>query len=386
MRQRTVLIFVVVFVGLALLVFSQLRVTPFSVSGLLESDEIRVGSRVGGRVAKVSAVEGQRVAKGDLLLELEPFALLEDKAAAAAEARALESELEKLRAGNRPEEIAQAKARRDQAAAHLAKLEAGPRKQEIATAAALFHLAQAELELVEFENKRTRELFASNVKSQEDLDRSTTQLKSARAFAESRKEELALLEEGTRKEDLDEARARLAEADEAWKLLAKGPREEDIHKAEAAVLGARAQLDAIERKLEELRVVAPGNGVIEAVDLQPGDLVAAGAPVLSILDTSRLWVRAYVPEAKLGVQLGQQVQVKVDAWPDATFRGQITFVARQAEFMPSNAQTPEERSKQVFRIKVTLEEGLDKLRPGMAADIDFEPMRPSSSNGGASRP
>jgi multidrug resistance efflux pump len=124
-----------------------------------------------------------------------------------------------------------------------------------------------------------------------------------------------------------------------------------------------------------LRIAAPVDGVVEAVDLQPGDLVSANAPVLSLMDLRELWVRAYVPEDALNVQVGQDVVVTVDSYPDRSFSGKISFVARQAEFTPGNVQTPEERSQQVFRIKVALTEGLDELRPGMAADVWLEAAR-----------
>ena len=84
------------------------------------------------------------------------------------------------------------------------------------------------------------------------------------------------------------------------------------------------------------------------------------------------WVRAYVPENHLNLKLGQAVRVTVDSFPGRTFAGRIAFVARQAEFTPGNVQTPEDRSQQVFRIKVNLIEGLDVLRPGLAADVWLE--------------
>ena len=148
-------------------------------------------------------------------------------------------------------------------------------------------------------------------------------------------------------------------------------------RAAAAVAGARAALEAIETQIAELTIRAPAAGVIEAVDLRPGDLVGAGTPAISIIESGRMWVRAYVPENHLDIQTGQVVDVSVDSFPGQVFRGRITFVARQAEFTPGNVQTPEERSKQVFRIKVTLEEGLDVLRPGMAADVWLEQPRAS---------
>ncbi len=111
---------------------------------------------------------------------------------------------------------------------------------------------------------------------------------------------------------------------------------------------------------------------MEAVDLRPGDMIAANAPVLSLMDVSRLWIRAYVPENHLDLKIDQPVWITVDSFPNENFRGHISFIGRQAEFTPNNVQTPEERSKQVFRIRVTLDEGRDRLRSGMSADVWLE--------------
>jgi multidrug resistance efflux pump len=154
--------------------------------------------------------------------------------------------------------------------------------------------------------------------------------------------------------------------------MTAGFRAEEISEARAHVQAAEAQVAAIETQLAELTVEAPVDCVIEAIDLQPGDLVAPGAPVVSLLDLRELWVRAYVPENRLNLQTGQTVTVGVDSYPGRRFAGHIAFVAREAEFTPSNAQTPEERSKQVFRIKVILDEGRDELRAGMSADVYLE--------------
>jgi HlyD family secretion protein len=380
MLKRIVTFVLIVVAVIALLHYSQRRKDPFRVSGFVEADEIRVGSRVGGRVAKVSAEEGQKVQKGDVLVELEPFDLLESRARAEAELTSARADERRYAAGFRSEDIAQAKAKREQIAARLAKLVSGPRKQEIATARAQLSLAEAEMELSVLELDRAKKLFHDDVSSRELLDRATTQHKTAQAGGQVRREELALLEEGTRREEIDEAKAQLEEADQAWQLLAHGYREEDVARAKAVAEAGQAQLRQIERQIEELSIRAPVDGRIEAVDLRPGDIVAANTPAFSIMDLSRMWVRAYVPESRLDVQVGQKVAVTVDAWPGERFAAHVSFVARQAEFTPSNVQTPEERSKQVFRIKVLLDEGLDRLRPGMSADVHLEPTGASKGS------
>jgi multidrug resistance efflux pump len=292
--------------------------------------------------------------------------ILEEANARVAERQA---EYDRLRAGYRVEEIAQARARRDQLAALLEKLRAGPRPQEIAAAEAEWKLAVAELELADQKLQRTRALRAQNGATQEALDEAIAQWKVATARVAARKEQLDLLREGSRKEDIRQAEAQWQEADQACKLLEHGFRSEEIAQAEAALRAALAARDAIAQQLAELRITAPVSGTVEAIELRPGDLVPANATALTMLDRSTLWVRAYVPENRLNLQLGQELKISVDSFPGRTFRGHVTYVARQAEFTPGNVQTPEDRSQQVFRIKVSLSEGTDILRPGMAADV-----------------
>jgi multidrug resistance efflux pump len=360
-----------VVVALLILAFrlSQPTNKQLHVSGFIEADDIRVGSRVGGRVHQLWVREGQRVHPGDLLVELEPFDLLERRAEAAAVLAQRQAALEQRKAGFRAEEIAQAKARRDQLAAYLAELIHGPRSQEIATAQAELALATAEHDLALLEQKRLEALQAKGAAAQEELDRARRAFKVALARLHVRQEQLALLTEGTRPEEIDQARAQLAEAEQVWKLRTRGYRSEEIAEATAAVKAAEAALHALDRHIAELKIYAPVEGIVEATGLHTGDLVAANSPVLSLIDTRELWVRAYVPENHLDLQLGQDLRVTVDSFPDRSFEGRLTFVARQAEFTPGNVQTPEDRSQQAFRIKVTLQEGLDVLRPGMAADV-----------------
>ncbi len=357
----------VVLIGL--LFVSQQKSGPLVVSGFVEADEIRVGSRVGGRVLKVLVEEGSLVRKGAALVELEPFDLLERKAESQQLLAQAAATYGKVAAGFRVEEIAQAKARRTQIQADLDKLRNGPRPQEISAAEADLRLANAELELARTVYQRVESLYGKQAADKNTLDEATTSLKVAQAAVDARHEQLALLQEGSRAEDIARAEAQLDEADQALKLRQNGSRTEEIAEAKAKRDAFEAAVRAIERQLEELSILAPTESVVEAIDLQPGDLLSANAPAVALVDRQRMWVRAYVPENHLNLTNGQAVDVRIDSFPGRIFKGEIVFVARQAEFTPANVQTPEERSKQVFRIKVQLTDGLDVLRPGMAADV-----------------
>ncbi|MBS0203593.1 MAG: HlyD family efflux transporter periplasmic adaptor subunit [Planctomycetes bacterium] len=354
----------------ALLVYSQHRDEPLHVSGIIEAHEIRLGSRVGGRVHRVLVDEGQAVKAGEVLVELEPFQLNELLAQAASQLAQVSATRDKIKVGFRVEEVAQAKAHHDQLAATVEKLVNGPRKEDISAAKSQLELAQAQLSLSMLKHRRTEELFAKKTTTQEEMDQANTELRVARATVDSQREGLLKLENGTRPEELAEAKAQLEEARQIWLLRQNGSRVEEIAEAEAAVESASAAMKAIQRQLDELAIKAPADGKVEAIDLRPGDLVGANAPVISVMDLSQLWVRAYVPENRLSLKVGDSVKISVDSFPGELFAATITFVSRQAEFTPGNVQTPEERSKQVFRIKVTLEAaGGDRLRPGMAADV-----------------
>jgi HlyD family secretion protein len=373
MKKLIILLVVVAgAVAVGALLASKWRHQPLKVSGFIEADEIRVGSRVGGRVLKVPVQEGQRVRAGEPLIELDPFDLKERRAEAAAKLAADKQQYEKLAAGLRKEEVAQAQARRDQIAAKLEELKKGPRQQEIAAGEERLNLAKAQLSLAQANYKRVKDLIEKGGASPLEMDRVTDELKGAQSAQAVREQELSLLKEGTRPEQIAQAEAQLREADQALAMAKEGYRKQDIEAARATAQASEAALAAIDRQLKELVIAAPVDGIVEALELQGGDLVSANAPVLSLMDTSHLWVRAYVPENRLEIKIGDKVPVTVDSFAGRRFGGHVSFVSRQAEFTPGNVQTPEERSKQVFRIKVTLDEGLDVLRAGMSADVWLE--------------
>lgn len=371
--KKFLLAAVVVGIGVAALLWRQMQVEPLKVSGYLEADDIRLGSRVGGRVQEVLIEEGQAVEKGDVLVRLEPFDLLQRLAEAQETLAAAAAEADKMVAGFRPEEKAHTVALRDLADAQYREAQVGPRPQEIQEGRDNLAMANADLELSEVNFKRREDLFNRKAISQEEFDRAAAERKAARARTAAAKSRLDLLLEGTRKEEVEQAKARLMAAESDVQLHNAGYRAQDIAQAKAQRDAAQAQVQVIERQIAELEIRASTEGIIEAIELRPGDIVPASAPVISLLDTSRMWVRAYVPQLHLGlVPLDKRLAVRVDAVPGKKFIGRVIYVAQQAEFSPDNIQTPEERSKQVFRIKVQIEGDRAGLRPGMTADVLLE--------------
>jgi multidrug resistance efflux pump len=305
-------------------------------AGSLEARTIEVGSLVGGRVERVAVDEGAEVAAGELLVELEPDLL--------------ERELEAARG-----RVSAADARRAAAAAALAESEAGPRQEAV-------QRARIEWEAAKVDLSRIEALFGEGVVSNAAYD-------IARVREATAGESFREAERGTRPEQIAAARA-----------------ERDA--AAAAADAERGELARIERELAELRIAAPVAGRIESIDLRPGDLVAPNQPVAVLLEPGELWVRVYVPEPSLGrVAIGQAARVRVDTFPGRDFPGRVVEIRHQAEYLPRNVQTLDQRSDQVFAVKVALERA-DDLRPGMAAFVtlvestDAGPERSSPEGSG----
>lgn len=370
--KRFLLLIPFAILAILILAWSQRRSGPPTVSGLVEAHDIRLGSRVGGRVREVLVGEGERAKAGDVLVRLEPYDLQERFAEAENTRAAQATRVDRLKRGFRPEEIEQARALRDRAKAVLDKLDAGPRPIEFQISRDKVAAAEADERKAEYDYAKFREMRERNEATSDEMAEKTRLAESTRARAALARDELKFLEEGPRKEDIAEATAALANAAATFAMIEKGYRVEEVAEAEATLKAAESRVDAIRRQVAELEVRAPCDGVVEALSLRPGDLVGSGAPVMTFLDLSSLWIRTYVPQNRVALKVGQLLSIRVDAFPDRKFSGKIVYISQDAEFTPSNAQTPEERAKQVFRMKVELGEGRELLRPGMAADVVLE--------------
>lgn len=236
-------------------------------------------------------------------------------------------------------EAKELRAKREQAAAQLAEAEAGPRQEEIAAAKAEWEAQLAQLGLARLERKRAEELFAVKTISEIERDRAVTGEQALEKTAAAAKSRYDLLLAGTRPERIALAKAQLAELD---------------------------------TQLAETKILSPTNCVLEVLGVKAGDVLAPNQPVATLLLTNHIWVRVFVPEPWLGhIKVGDVVQVRVDSFANKGFSGSVEQIARSAEFTPRNVQTVGERVKQVFGVKVRLENAGGSLRAGMAADVIF---------------
>ncbi|MDQ6625387.1 MAG: efflux RND transporter periplasmic adaptor subunit [Verrucomicrobiota bacterium] len=277
-----------------------------TVSGTIEVDEVHVAPRVGGRVEKIFAREGDTLHAGDPIVQLEASELT---------------------------------ARRDFAAAQFAELKKGARTQEIEAAKQEWESQAAQLEFARADAKRAQDLLKTSTISSSEAQRSISNATALERTAGAARQRYEMLREGTREE---------------------------------RVAQSRAQLQEINSQLNEMRVVAPSDCVLEILSVKVGDVLAPNREVATLILPTYLWVRVYVPQPWLGyIKIGEEVRARVDSFRDQEFRGVVEQINRQAEFTPRNVQTAEDRIRQVFGVKVRLENRDDKLRAGMSADVTF---------------
>jgi multidrug resistance efflux pump len=336
--------------------------------GYVEAEQIQVGSKLGGRVVEVRVDEGTAVEANQVLVVLETHEVQAQLDEARADHTKANARLAELRAGARPEEIDQAAARVDRIKEKLVMLQRGPRPQEIEQARLLFERSRAEYENASAVFQRQVGLAERNATSQETLDTARKAMEVALRVMDADRQKYDLIKEGNRPEEIAMAKHELEEAESAHELVRKGPRTQEIEQAEAALVAAAARVRRLDVLLQEGTVKAPLPSIVEAFDLQPGDLVAPGAPIATLVRKDQLWVRAFVAETDLGlVADNQRVSVTVDSFPGRRFTGTVLRVNRIAEFTPRNVQTYKERQDMMFPLKIRVDDPDGVLRPGMAA-------------------
>jgi HlyD family secretion protein len=297
---------------------------PAQFQGYIEGEYVYVAAPVAGRLETLHVARGARIAAATPLFQLDRSSEQPARDDAAARLARAEANLADLRKGKRPSE--------------LESIEA-----QLAQANAMLELAEAEL-------KRRERLVASNVASREAVDQ-------ARAAYERDK-------------------ARVAELQAELKTAQLGARTDEIQAAEAEVTAARAQLAQAEWRLDQMSQAAPQAGVVVDTLYRPGEWVAAGAPVVSLLPPENVKVRFFVPEPRLGaIEVGDEVNVSCDACaPDLT--AVISYISPDAEYTPPVIYSREMRAKLVYLVEAKPRQPT-ALRPGQPVDVTLAPT-PSS--------
>ena len=288
-------------------------------SGHVEATQVRVSTKVAGRIESLGMAEGDRVRAGQELARIDGT---------------------DLRLA-----LQQARAERDQAAAELHLRLAGARREDIAEAEAQRAGVATDLADANRDLERMQALL--------DKGSGTTK---ARDDAQARRDMTA---------------SKLTAAREALARLRAGSRVEEKEAARARVAASEARIAQLEQQLKDAVIASPVNGVVTEKVAERGELLQAGAPLGEVTDLADAWLTVYIQETDLGrIRIGQSAEVATDGGQKRT--GKVSFVASQAEFTPKNVQTRDERVKLVYKVKVALENGDGLFKPGMPAEATLQ--------------
>lgn len=286
-------------------------------SGTIEATDVRISSKAQGELLSLKVAEGETVAEGQTLAEIDHEAL--------------------------DLQLAQAIAGVDYADAQLRLLLKGAREEDIAQASEALAQASENLKIAEADDARAKELLQSGSTTRKQAD------DAAARYAV--------------------AKAQYAQAEQALKKLSNLARPEELVASRAKLEQARYSRLLLEKSIRDCTVVSPLSGTASLRLAEAGELVGVGTGLYVIADLSLVHLTIYVSESDLGrISIGQEADVRVDSYPDRPFLGKVASIAQEAEFTPKNVQTKDERVKLVFGVKIDIPNPEGILKPGMSAD------------------
>lgn len=356
--------------GVYRLFFYQPEPEGLFLSGRIEGYETDVSAKIGGRIANVAVREGDIVKPGQLLVQIDDADLRAQLRGSEARVRAAQERLERTR---QQLPILQAQLEQANLTTQQVRQESQGRVAEaensLAAARAQLVEAQTNLKLAQAEQRRTRDLYTQGVVSAQQRDQDDAQAEAAAARVAAARQQVQSTQ-GT----LTQAQAtlrntpiRAAAALQIQKQIVQA--RTDISVAQQEVRDAQADQAEIQANLNYLVINSPMAGNVITRSVEPGEVVAAGAPLLTLVNLNNLYLRGFIPEGEIGkVKLGQQARVYLDSFPNQTLQATVTRIDPKASFTPENTYFKKDRVTQVFGVELTLANPQGLAKPGMPAD------------------
>ena len=351
--------------------------------GNIELTQVDMAFKIAGKLSSLAVGEGDAVTQGMVVARLDTLQLESQRSRDQAALAVAESLIPQLQTSiERQKTILAAetdlrRAQIAQAEARLQELLAGSRSQEIQQAKALVDEARSQHQQAQQDWERAQTLYRNDDISTAQYDLARTRFTSTAAALQKAEEQLALVQEGPRKEQIEAARAQVAQAQANLQLtdasrLELKRLEQELVTRRAQSEQARAQVSVVDAQLADAVSISPINGVVLVKSAEAGEVLAAGTTYLTVGETDRPWLRAYINEQDLGrVKLGAPARVTTDSFPGKIYPGRIVFISSEAEFTPKQIQTPEERVKLVYRIKIEVENPGYELKLNMPAEAEI---------------
>ncbi|BAU11931.1 efflux transporter, RND family, MFP subunit [Leptolyngbya sp. NIES-3755] len=356
---------------------AQQKTLPITISanGTIKPQRtINLSPKTSGYLKQLLVKEGDRVQEGQIVAYMDDSNLQGQLTQSRAQLAQQEANLNKLINGNRSEDIAQSEAQLTEAQAKLQQVQTGNRPEDIAQAQAQLSKAQADLRAAEDDLQRNQSLATAGAISAQTVVQKRSARDAAQAAVNQAQSALRLQQNGSRSEEIAQARSQVEQRQQALNLLRAGSRPEDIEAARAQVEAARGALQTIQTQLNDTVIKAPFTGVVTKKYSDPGSFVtpttagssvegSASNSILTLASTYQ--VVAYLDESNVAqVKVGQPVKIKADSYPDRTFNGTVSQVAAQAT-TTSNVTS--------FEVQVGLESAAQELlKVGTNAEVEFQ--------------
>jgi HlyD family secretion protein len=376
--------------------------TAIRVSGRVEADETDIGAKTGGRVDRVLVREGDRVTAGQVIAVIvdeevnqqiqaaiaQVSAARQEEARAKLEVSVAESRIQEARAN-----LAQAQedtsGRVSQAEATVSASQAGVEqaRAEVTRAEAEIKRAQARLKLAKADLDRYNQLFAEGVVSRQQFDRSRSDGDAAAADLETARANVVAKRAAvnTAEKQLEAARGNLVQTRSTGlnptirssQLTAYEQQKEQaiarLAMARASVQGAIANQQQLQKRWESFQVKSPIDGIVQDRPLEPGAVVTSGKTLLTVIDPRSIYLRAYVPEGDIGkIYVGKSARVFLDSAPDQPLPARVSAIDAKASFTPENIYFQKDRVRQVFGVKLAIEQPENYAKPGMPAEAEID--------------
>ncbi|MGB3298978.1 MAG: HlyD family efflux transporter periplasmic adaptor subunit [Phormidesmis sp.] len=358
--------------------------SAIALSGRIESYESNLGAKVGGRIEAIAVREGDLVKAGQVVAQLDDQALKAQLEAAkanvnAAKQQVTQAELQTEVVGTQVEEArltleqsqGDTTGRVNQGEASVATAQA-----QLAQARAEVQQAQSALDLARTDRDRFSTLVAQGAISQQQFDQVKNQFATAQDTLTARQAAVVAAQQqvSAAQGALTQAQTSSLNPDIRTAQITRTQKQQaqsqaQLAAAQAQLKQAQAAEDEIAARLADLQIKSPIDGVVLTRTVEPGEVIAVGATVLTVVNLSDVYMRGYIPEGQVGsVRVGQDAQVFLDSAPDQPLAAEVTAIDTEASFTPENIYFEDDRVTQVFGLKLSIENSRGFAKPGMPAD------------------
>ncbi|MGI0486718.1 HlyD family secretion protein [Pantanalinema rosaneae CENA516] len=376
--------------------------TVLTVSGRIEADETDIGAKTGGRIAQILVREGDPVKAGQLVAVIEDeevdqqlqaaiahvSAARQEEAQARLDISVAESRIQEAEA-NLVQSQADSQGRVQQAESTVAASQAqvAQAQAQVVQAEAEVKRAAAQLKLAQLDRDRFAALVAQGAINRQQFDQAQTNAETAEANLDTARATLAaqVAAVQTANRQFQAAQGSLTQTESTTlnptirsnQLAAyqqqKAQAEARLAAAQANVKAAIANQQQLQKRLDSFQVTSPITGVVQDRPMEPGAVVTSGKTLLTMINPQAIYLRAYIPQGDIGkIYVGKSARVFLDANPQQPLPAKVSAIDPKASFTPENIYFQKDRVRQVFGVKLAIEQDHAYAKPGMPADAEID--------------